>query len=145
VLVREGGRPSEYWPGQGVGTREYLRHIEAKAHGLIKKDTLAPYLRKKTPKVLGEAKRGRKGHMPPMEEEVLIGTVMIADRINGGDVRKFVLEKAAVLKPELSRNTMEHFTHLVQHRHLRYNNSTGIQASTAVGDIDITPVQQSVL
>jgi len=102
-LAKEG----EYWPGQSVGTREYLRHIEAKAHGLIKKDTLAPYLRKKNPKVLGEAKRGRKGHMTPMEEEVLIGTVMIADRINDGDVRKVVLEKVAVLKPELSRNQQQ--------------------------------------
>ena len=42
--------------------------------------------------------------MTPMEEEVLVGTVMIADRINDGDVRKVVMEKAAVLKPELSQN-----------------------------------------
>jgi hypothetical protein len=56
-------KEGEYWPGQSVGTREYLRHIEAKTHGLIKKDTLAPYLRKKNLKVLGEAKRGRKGHI----------------------------------------------------------------------------------
>jgi hypothetical protein len=60
----------------------YLRHIEAKAHGLIKKPALAPYLKEDNPKVLGEAKRGRKGHMTPMEEEVLIGTAMIADRIS---------------------------------------------------------------
>jgi hypothetical protein len=36
------------------------------------------------------------------QEEILIGTAMIADRINDGDVRKAVLEKVAVLKPELS-------------------------------------------
>jgi hypothetical protein len=42
--------------------------------------------------------------MSAIKEEVLIGAVMIADRISGGDVRKTVLEKAAVLKPELSRN-----------------------------------------
>jgi hypothetical protein len=100
-------KAGEYWPGQIVGTREYLRHIEAKTHGLIKKPTLAPYLKEDNPKVLGEAKCGRKGHMTPMEEGVLIGTVMIADRINDGDVRKVVLEKVAVLKPELSRNQQQ--------------------------------------
>jgi hypothetical protein len=93
-------KEGEYWPGQGVGTREYLRHIEGKAHGLIKKNTLALYLKEGSPKALGVAKRGRKGHMSAIEEEVLIGTVMIADRINDGDVRKAVLEKVAVLKPE---------------------------------------------
>jgi len=76
-----------------VGTREYLRHIEAKTHGLTKKNTLASYLREGSPYVLGVAKRGRKGHMSAIEEEVLIGTVMIADRINDGDVRNTVLEK----------------------------------------------------
>jgi hypothetical protein len=95
-------KEGEYWPGQRMGTREYLRHIEAKAkaHGLIKKNTLAPYLKEGKPKALGVAKRGRKGHMSAIEEEVLIGTVMTADRINDGDVRKAVLEKVAVLKPE---------------------------------------------
>jgi hypothetical protein len=87
-----------------VGTREHLRHIEAKAHGLIKKMTLVPYLKEGNPKVLEVAKRGRKGHMSAIEENVLVGTVMIAGRIDDGDVRKAVLEKAAVLKPELSRN-----------------------------------------
>jgi hypothetical protein len=78
-----------------VGTREcYLRHIEAKTHGLTKKPALAPYLKEGSPKVLGVAKRGRKGHMSAIEEEVLIGTVMIAGRINDGDVRKTALEKA---------------------------------------------------
>jgi hypothetical protein len=97
-------KAGEYWPGaQGVGTREYLRHIEAKAHGLIKKPALAPYLKEGNPKALGVAKRGRKGHMSAIEEEVLIGTAMIAGRISDGDVRKTVLEKVAVLKPELSR------------------------------------------
>jgi hypothetical protein len=33
-FAKKGG----YWPGQSVGTiREYLRHIEGKTHGLIKK------------------------------------------------------------------------------------------------------------
>jgi hypothetical protein len=104
-------KEGEYWPGQSVCTREHLsqavRHIEGKAHGLIKKNTLAPYLKEGSPKALGVAKRGRKGHMPAIEEEVLIGTAMIADRINDGDVRKTVLEKAAVLKPELPRNQQQ--------------------------------------
>jgi hypothetical protein len=81
-------KEGEFWPGQIVGTREYLKHIEIKTHGLIKKPTLAPYLKADNPKVLGVAKRGRKGHMSAIEEEVLIGAVMIADRINDGDVRK---------------------------------------------------------
>jgi hypothetical protein len=45
--------------------------------------------------------------MPAIEEEVLIGTAMIADRINDGDVRKAVLEKVAVLKPGPSRNQQQ--------------------------------------
>jgi hypothetical protein len=81
-------KEGEYWPGQSVGTREYPRHIEGKTHGLIKKNTLAPYLKEGNPEVLGVAKRGRKGHMSAIEEDVLIGTAMIADCINDGDVRK---------------------------------------------------------
>jgi hypothetical protein len=45
----------------------------------------------------------------------------------------------------VEKNTTEHFVHLVQHRNLRNNNGTGIQASAAVGDIDSTPVRQSII
>jgi hypothetical protein len=79
-FAKEGG----YWLGPSVCTREHLKHIETKAHGLTKKNTLAPYLKVDNPKVLGVAKRGRKGHMSAIEEEVLIGTAMIAGRIHGG-------------------------------------------------------------
>ena len=55
---------------------------------------------------------------------MLIGTVMIADRINDGDVRKVVLEKVAVLKPELSRNQQQQAwrtasAHVRQEGHLK--------------------------
>jgi hypothetical protein len=53
--------------------------------------------------------------------------------------------KVFQLHPDtVEKNTIEHFNHLVQHRNLRNNNGTGIQASAAVGDIDITPVQHSI-
>jgi hypothetical protein len=81
-------KEGEFWPGQIVGTREYLKHIEIKTHRLIKKPALAPYLKVDNPKALGVAKRGRKGRMSAIEEEVLIGTVVIAGRINDGDVRR---------------------------------------------------------
>ncbi len=89
MLVRGGGRGTgqdRAWARESISGTSKPR-----PNGLIKKDTLAPYLRKKNPKVLGEAKRGRKGHMTPMEEEVLIGTVMTTGRINDGDM---VVKKA---------------------------------------------------
>jgi hypothetical protein len=62
--------------------------------------------------------------MSAIEEEVLIGTAMTAGRINDGDVRKTALEKAAVLKPELSRNQQQQAwrtasTHARQEGHLK--------------------------
>jgi hypothetical protein len=56
-----------------VGTREYLRHIEAKTHGLIKKPTLAHYLKEGNPEVLGDWESqsavARATYMSAIEEE----------------------------------------------------------------------------
>jgi hypothetical protein len=47
-------KEGDYWQGHSVGTREYLRHIEAKTHGLIKKSALA-----------GEGRLSRGQHAAP--------------------------------------------------------------------------------
>jgi hypothetical protein len=62
--------------------------------------------------------------MSAIEEEVLIGTAMVAGRVSDGDVRKTALEKVAVLKPELPRNQQQQAwrtasTHVRQEGHLK--------------------------